>query len=92
MSEPVAPCPTCPEGWRPLNKEHCPDCYEGQIERLKANIEALKEALRVIALDECSTFPIKDGWAFRCESIARAALDNMPADLSDGLPHLNRNE
>jgi hypothetical protein len=39
MSEPVIPCPTCPEGWRPLDKEHCADCYEGQIERLRTEIE-----------------------------------------------------
>jgi hypothetical protein len=38
MSEPVEPCPTCPEGWKPLDKEHCAECYEGQIERLRSVI------------------------------------------------------
>lgn len=36
MTEAVIPCPTCPEGWRPLDKEHCSECYEGQIERLRS--------------------------------------------------------
>jgi len=38
---------------------------------------AAEKALREIAT-ECSTFPIKDGLAFRCESIARAALGAKP--------------
>ena len=48
MSEPVVPCPTCPEGWRPLDKEHCADCYEGKIERLNTRIEALEAALEAV--------------------------------------------
>jgi hypothetical protein len=40
MSEPVEPCPSCPEGWRPIHKQHCAKCHEGQIERLR---NALKE-------------------------------------------------
>jgi len=39
--------------------------------------EAAEKALREIAT-ECSTFPIKNGLAFRCESIARAALEAKP--------------
>lgn len=45
MSEPVIPCPTCPEGWRPLDKEHCASCYEGQIERLREAIEMAENRL-----------------------------------------------
>jgi len=44
---------------------------------LKARAEAAEKALREIAT-ECSTFPIKNGLAFRCESIARAALGAKP--------------
>jgi hypothetical protein len=40
-------------------------------------IERLREALEQIAT-ECSTFPIRDGLAFRCESIACAALEAKP--------------
>lgn len=40
-NEEVDSCPTC-EGWRPIEKEHCSDCYEGQIERLLLKIEELK--------------------------------------------------
>jgi hypothetical protein len=38
-----------------------------------AEIERLFAALREIAT-ECSTFPLRNGVAFRCESIARAAM------------------
>lgn len=44
--EPVEPCPSCPEGWRPIGTQHCADCYEGQIERLRG---ALKEAERFMS-------------------------------------------
>lgn len=49
-SEPVTVCPTCPEGWRPLDKEHCANCYEGKIERLRAQV--IEECAKV--LDEAA--------------------------------------
>lgn len=57
MSEPVTACPTCPEGWRPLDKEHCADCYEGRIERLLGEVSRLKvelacRNLRITGLEE----------------------------------------
>jgi DNA repair exonuclease SbcCD ATPase subunit len=48
MSEPVEPCPTCPEGWRPLDKAHCASCYEGQIERLQEQLAIAMTAQRRI--------------------------------------------
>jgi hypothetical protein len=42
-------------------------------ERAIAEAVRLREALEAI-VQECCTFPIKDGLAFRCESIARGAL------------------
>lgn len=42
MIDPVEPCPTCPEGWRHLDKEHCADCYEGQIERLVTALRRIR--------------------------------------------------
>jgi len=41
-SEPVVPCPSCKEGWKPLEAKHCSECYEGQIERLRAEAEAFR--------------------------------------------------
>jgi len=46
---------------------------QAEINHWKSRAEAAEKALREIAT-ECSTFPIKNGLAFRCESIARAAL------------------
>jgi hypothetical protein len=46
----------------------------GNIALMAADeLERLRKALGKIAA-ECSTFPIKDGLAFRCESIARNVL------------------
>jgi hypothetical protein len=77
MIEPVTPCPTCPEGWCPLDKEHCADCYEGQIERLRG---ALKEAERFMAYfaNETDGHFVGDGMPTTClEQIRRAlALTN----------------
>lgn len=44
-AEPVEPCPTCPEGWRPIGTEHCTDCYEGKIERLTAALKLARGAI-----------------------------------------------
>jgi hypothetical protein len=43
------------------------------VRDLEAKVERMRTALEKIAA-ECSTFPIKDGLAFRCESIARNVL------------------
>lgn len=45
-NEEVEPCPTCPEGWKPLHKQHCNACYEGQIERLKEENQRLHMLIR----------------------------------------------
>jgi hypothetical protein len=52
-----------------------PDAATGGNIALMAadDLERLRAALKKIAA-ECSSFPIKDGLAFRCESIARNAL------------------
>jgi hypothetical protein len=47
MSEPVTACPTCPEGWRPLDKEHCAECYPAWIDAA-----ALQAAHEIVALSE----------------------------------------
>ena len=44
---------------------------------LRARVAKLEAVLKDVA-KECSTFPIRDGLAFRCESIARAALKDTP--------------
>ncbi len=41
ISQPVVPCPTCAEGWKPETAKHCDDCLEGQIERLMSAIERI---------------------------------------------------
>ena len=63
MIEQVIPCPTCPEGWRPLDKEHCADCYEGQIERLRNALREIAELYQGVHV-------------YRAVQIARAALSN----------------
>jgi hypothetical protein len=65
----VDPCPTCPEGWRPLGKEHCADCYEGKIERLR---EAAKLVVATFEKDEAQGFRSRDRQF--AISILRAAL------------------
>ena len=45
--------------------------------KLLARNAKLEAALENVA-KECSTFPIRDGLAFRCESITRAALSQTP--------------
>lgn len=37
-SAPVTPC-SCPDGWKPEGWAYCAECYEGQIERLRAALE-----------------------------------------------------
>lgn len=39
-SAPVVPC-SCAEGWKPEGWAYCADCYEGQIERLRAALTAV---------------------------------------------------
>jgi hypothetical protein len=34
-SAPVVPC-SCAEGWKPEGWAYCAECYDGQIERLRA--------------------------------------------------------
>lgn len=46
---------------------------DAAMQRLYADNKRLREALEK-AVTECSTFPIKEGLAFRVESILRAAL------------------
>ena len=48
-----------------------------EVAALRARVAELEAALKDVA-KECSTFPIRDGLAFRCESIARAALKDAP--------------
>ena len=56
MSEPVEPCPTCPEGWRPLDKEHCADCYEGKIERLRKALAFYADPKRYMGPNQRNEF------------------------------------
>jgi chromosome segregation ATPase len=48
--------------------------YQARVIPAETRVVALEAALLEIAT-ECSTFPIKEGLAFRCDSIARAALE-----------------
>ncbi len=48
--------------------------WRAKLDHLKAQIAAKDAALTHI-VNECSRFPIKDGLAFRVESIALAALE-----------------
>jgi chromosome segregation ATPase len=55
--------------------------WRAKLDHLKAQIAAKDAALTHI-VNECSRFPIKDGLAFRVESIALNGL-NSPASRSD---------
>lgn len=48
MSEPVEPCPTCREGWKPLDQPHCDACYEGKLSRLRDWIDPMAQVMRFL--------------------------------------------
>lgn len=70
-SEPVTSCPGCPEGWRPLDKKYCAECYEGKIERLR---HALEEVIR--------SNPLRGRLEVPATRIARRAIALSQAESS----------
>lgn len=56
-SEPVVPCPSCKEGWKPVEAKHCSECFEGQIELLRNALDNSQSLLVAMLIHRA---PIED--------------------------------